>query len=76
MYSIKCLTDWAYRWPLRSWKKPAGIFKENMDLIDPILKRIDIRNMLNAKTEFFWVKGHSGDPGNEAADKLAVKGSK
>jgi ribonuclease HI len=76
VYAIRCLTEWSRRWTRKSWKKPAAIFKSNMDLITPILHRMETRAIIGTKTDFFWIKGHSGDPGNEAADKLAVKGSK
>jgi ribonuclease HI len=63
-------------WKQRSWKKVEGIFKENTGLIESIVKRMETRQKFNALTYFWWVKGHSGDPGNECADKLAVQGSK
>ncbi|KAH5752382.1 hypothetical protein HBI16_242420 [Parastagonospora nodorum] len=75
-YAINCLTDWLPLWKQRSWKKVEGIFKENTELIQSIVKRMETRQKFNALTYFWWVKGHSGDPGNEFADKLAVKGSK
>lgn len=74
-YAISCSTEWPRRWRLKSWKKAQGVYKENTDLIEGIEHRIPFRDILKAKTEFVWVKGHAGDPGNEAADKLAVKGS-
>lgn len=52
-------------------KKPV----ENRDLVEPILARIEERNELKVKTLFEWVKGHNQDPGNEAADQLAVNGA-
>ena len=31
-------------------------------------------NTINHEVEWRWVKGHSGDPGNERADALANRG--
>lgn len=52
-------------------KKPV----ENRDLIESILIKIEERNELKVKTLFEWIKGHNKDPGNEAADRLAVDGA-
>lgn len=52
-------------------KKPV----ENRDLVESILVKIEERNGLKVKTSFEWIKGHNKDPGNEAADQLAVSGA-
>lgn len=52
-------------------KKPV----ENRDLVESILVKIEERNGLKVKTLFEWIKGHNKDPGNEAADQLAVGGA-
>jgi ribonuclease HI len=75
-YAINCVTDWGYKWAHRSWRKPAGIVMENMDIIEPILQRTKTRRMFDAKTKYEWVKGHAGDQGNTGADRLAKQGSK
>jgi ribonuclease HI len=49
---------------------------ENKDLVEPIIARIRERDMCRAKTDFKWIKGHANDPGNVAADLLAVQGSR
>ena len=47
----------------------------NKDLVSPIGKLLDSREAAGTTTEFTWIKGHNDNPGNEAADKLAVAGA-
>jgi len=71
MYSINCLTIWWRNWVRNNWKNASGndvIHKEQ------IIKCLKI--METVKTEFEKVKGHSGDVGNDMADRLAVEGAK
>ena len=74
-YAIDCVTVWFINWRRNNWmtkdKKPV----ENRDLIESILIKIEERNELKVKTLFEWIKGHNKDPGNEAADRLAVDGA-
>ena len=74
-YAIDCVTVWFINWRRNNWmtkdKKPV----ENRDLIESILVKIEERHELKVKTEFEWIKGHNKDPGNEAADRLAVNGA-
>ena len=75
-YSIRCLTEWFPKWEMNNWKSSSGKDVENKDLIEPIIARIREREMCRAKTNFKWIKGHGADPGNVAADSLAVQGSR
>ena len=70
-YVLKGITEWIHGWKARGWRTAAKAPVKNVDLwqkLDALLvsssHRIDWR----------WVKGHSGDPGNELADALANKG--
>ena len=63
------ITEWIHGWKRRKWKTAAGKPVKNRDLwkrLDEIAAKHDI--------EWRWVKGHSGDPGNERADELAREG--
>ncbi|KAJ5710529.1 Ribosomal protein L9/RNase H1 N-terminal [Penicillium malachiteum] len=75
-YSIDCVTVWFVNWRRNNWmtkdKKPV----ENRDLVESILVKIEERQELKVKTLFQWIKGHANDPGNEAADQLAVNGAR
>jgi ribonuclease HI len=75
-YSIKCLTEWFQKWETNKWRNSSGKEVENKDLIKPIIARIREREMCGAKTHLRWIKGHANDPGNTAADLLAVQGSR
>lgn len=74
-YSIDCVTTWYKSWEKNKWttsvKKPVL----NKDLIQAAIALIRERESKGARTDFIWVKGHSTDPGNEAADRLAVNGA-
>lgn len=47
----------------------------NEDLVKQIRALIDKRTKNKAQTNLTWVKGHDENPGNVAADRLAVKGA-
>jgi ribonuclease HI len=63
------ITKWIIGWKQRGWttadKKPV----KNIEL----WQKLDALNAAHPVT-WRWVKGHSGDPGNERADQLANRG--
>jgi len=68
-YVMHGITEWMPNWKRRGWKTAARKPVKNRDLwqvLDEAIKRHDI--------EWKWVKGHSGNDGNEAADALANRG--
>jgi ribonuclease HI len=68
-YLRKGVLEWMKNWKKNGWKTSAKKPVKNVDLwqnLDEIIKGHEI--------DWHWVKGHSGDPGNERADELANKG--
>lgn len=68
-YVQKGITEWLANWKRRNWRSSTGQAVKNQDLwreLDEQVARHD--------TEWHWVKGHAGHPGNEAADRLANQG--
>ncbi|KAF1982173.1 ribonuclease H-like protein [Aulographum hederae CBS 113979] len=74
-YAIQCVTVWFIKWRENGWQTAGKKPVENKDLVEKIVERVDERRRVGAKTEFVWVKGHANDPGNNAADGLAVQGA-
>lgn len=68
-YVLKGITEWMPNWKARGWRTAAKKPVKNVDL----WKRLD-NEIQRHKIDWKWVKGHSGDPGNEAADQLANRG--
>jgi len=65
-YVLKGITDWMPNWKKRGWKTAAKAPVKNEDL----WRRLDAA-ITRHKIEWKWVKGHSGNEGNERADALA-----
>eukprot|EP00941_MAST-03F_sp_MAST-3F-sp1_P004509 g4509.t1 len=74
-YSIKGLTKWIVKWKRNNWKTAANKPVKNQDLWKLMDERLCALQSQNFKVNFVHVKGHSGEAGNEAADRLAVAGS-
>lgn len=74
-YTIDCSLNWYKSWEKNEWKKSNGDPVLNQDLVRRIRVLIDERDKANFKTLFQWVKGHATNPGNIAADRLAVAGA-
>ena len=68
-YVRKGITEWIHGWKQRGWKTADKKPVKNTEL----WQRLDALRNLH-QVEWRWVKGHSGDPGNERADALANQG--
>lgn len=65
-YLRKGITEWLANWKRKGWKTAARKPVKNVDLwlqLDEAVGQHEIR--------WHWVKGHSGHPGNERADRIA-----
>ena len=69
IYVLKGITDWMHNWKKRGWKTAARTPVKNEDL----WRRLDAA-ITKHKVEWKWVKGNSGDTGNDRADVLANLG--
>ncbi len=68
-YVRKGMTEWLSGWKARGWRTAARKPVKNSDL----WQRLD--ELAAGQTiDWRWVKGHSGDPGNDRADALANRG--
>lgn len=68
-YLRKGITEWLQSWKARGWRTAAKKPVKNVDL----WRQLD-REVARHQVSWHWVKGHSGNPGNERADYLANLG--
>ena len=61
------IQKWIHGWKKNNWKTSTGTPVKNQDL----WKQLD--KLVADDTTWEWVRGHTGDPGNECADTLARK---
>ncbi|WP_353978857.1 ribonuclease HI [Salinicola endophyticus] len=64
-YLRKGITEWIHGWQKRGWKTASKEPVKNAELWRELLAETQ-----RHRIEWHWVKGHSGHPGNEAADRL------
>ena len=70
-YVRKGITEWIEGWKARGWRTAARQPVKNAEL----WQRLDaVVSNSGHRIDWRWVKGHSGDPGNEHADALANRG--
>ena len=65
-YVRRGITEWVKSWKARGWRTADRKPVKNQDLWE----RLD-ELAAGHKIDWRWVKGHSGVPGNELADRLA-----
>ena len=65
-YLMNGINIWIHSWKKNNWKTSGNKNVKNVDL----WKAIDELNSKHS-IKWNWVKGHSGNPGNEMADDLA-----
>jgi ribonuclease HI len=63
------ITKWIISWKRNGWRTAAKKPVKNVDLWQRLEEAIQRHEIA-----WHWVKGHAGDPGNEAADALARQG--
>ena len=62
------ITEWIEKWSQNNWKTSSKQKVKNLELCTE-LNEISKKH----KIEWFWVKGHAGNPINEEVDTLAKK---
>jgi ribonuclease HI len=66
--SIDPVRGWIHGWKRRDWRKSNGVVISNLELF----KEMDsLLNLRRGELTLRWVRGHSGEPGNERVDLLA-----
>ena len=70
-YVIKGITQWVWGWRRRGWKTSDDKDVANRDLWEELVQVTAARRE-GSKVTWRYVRGHSGIPGNERVDAIAV----
>jgi len=62
---------WLYQWRMRGWKTASGDPVKNIGLWKRVYRLLRQLQVNDRQVLFVKVKGHSGNPLNEYADKIA-----
>lgn len=70
-YVQQGISSWIFNWKKNNWKTASKQPVKNQDL----WQELDTLS-LSIKPQWVWVRGHAGNPLNEACDRLAVEACK
>ncbi len=68
-YVMEGINSWIHNWKKNNWKTANKKDVKNKDLWIQLDKLVSKHTI-----SWEWVKGHSGNPGNDKADELANRG--
>lgn len=69
-YVIRGITQWIWGWKKKGWRNSEGQEVSNRDLWEELLRHV--QRLKPAVIEWKYVRGHTGNPGNERCDEIAV----
>ena len=71
-YVIRGITQWIFNWKKRGWRSSQGEAVLNQDLWEKLDQQVHQIKKLGFSLKWLYVRGHSGNPGNERCDQIAV----
>lgn len=72
VYVIRGITQWVWGWRNRNWKTAEGTDVANQDLWKHLMALVAQLKSQSCSIDWKYVRGHSGIPGNERCDEIAV----
>lgn len=69
-YVIRGITQWIWGWRSRGWKNAEGNEVSNRDMWEELLRAV--MRLKPVTIDWKYVRGHTGVPGNERCDEIAV----
>lgn len=73
-FTVDCLTKWIKTWKENNWVKRDGGAVSNKELLIKMSDALDELKATGCVANIKWIKGHSGNLGNETADYFASLG--
>jgi ribonuclease HI len=70
-YTVNGCSKWVHSWRGREWKTADEVPPKNLPQWQRILAEIERLAAIGCQVKFQWVRGHAGNPGNEAVDQEA-----